>query len=364
MKIEFDPKLKRPFVILGVLILLFLAYSLGKASPRGKADVKDLPLPKQKASLTQPAAKNPTQVLQDLNASSSKISYFSGNSMYIVNADRTKKQKIDTVADQQSAAYLSWDWSPDNNKIVSSAGHIIDIQSKKQTSVPRGRCHNWSPDGNKIIYEAQGGVWIMDKDGSNAHKLVESGVLCTGSNSVGHWFPESTKFIYEDFQSGIYQYDLLTSDEILLYDANAYNTVARSASLSRNGAQIVFMQRRNDQPDGENVMLMNSNGTNLQQLTEFDKEEGIGQPVFTPDGGRIVLLGNVVGDNGGVLVIDVASHALRNVTTMTADVYAPATISPDGKYVAYNAFGTLYIVSLDTGERIKLDDGRFILWSK
>jgi Tol biopolymer transport system component len=31
----------------------------------------------------------------------------------------------------------------------------------------------WSPDGNNIAYESNGGIWIADADGSNAHQIIE-----------------------------------------------------------------------------------------------------------------------------------------------------------------------------------------------
>ena len=68
------------------------------------------------------------------------------------------------------------DWSPDGRIAFGSKGiwHCRPKGSRRATDTS-GDDPSWSPDGSRIVFERDGGLWIMDKNGSHQHLLVRAG---------------------------------------------------------------------------------------------------------------------------------------------------------------------------------------------
>ncbi len=72
-------------------------------------------------------------------------------------------------------------WSPDGRMIVftPSNGGVAILSGGKRSLLGRGYKADWSPDGSHIVYARLGmtagdAIWIMDANGRNAHRIMNS----------------------------------------------------------------------------------------------------------------------------------------------------------------------------------------------
>jgi Tol biopolymer transport system component len=121
-------------------------------------------------------------------------------------------------------AFQGLHWSPDSKKIaysvlnhsISDYEHFSDIFV---IDVEKGECNNltespyivdegisWSPDSSKISYYSGAYSWIMDADGKNKFKLIQSG--------PSSWTPDG---------HGLVSVSPLNVYEIIVIDANGEN---------------------------------------------------------------------------------------------------------------------------------------------
>jgi len=354
-------------ILVGIVAITFWYFTRPKESETSPPNTT-----KTSTSSASPVTKDETMKLSFL-AWKDSSSHEKGEALFIADKDGNNKEILqEFIYKDPKVSYLSWDFSPDNKKIVASSGVIIDIASKKQTPIPSGRCHNWSPDGKKIIYESSG-ISIMDSDGTNPKKLITDGGLCAGSNNVYHWSPNSTKFFY-GAQESIYSFNLLTNEKSLVFDSKSQNIYVRQISVARDGSKIVFLgygKAKKVEDDVEDVYTVNADGKGLQKLTNFNKYGVASQPIFTPDGKNIVFsVSNIYNSYSGLNLVNIGTKEIKNLSKDNADSYSPASISKDGEFISYTSgastYGTVVTVNVTNGSITKLGDSSLsgVHWSK
>ncbi len=229
------------------------------------------------------------------------------------------------------------------------------------TSGVRDYGSDWSPDGTKIVYDreasgSQGGIWVVDADGSNATQLTDDG-------RVPAWSPDGTTIAFArsdpgtivsdgGVESGGYSIYLMAPDGTDVRRLTPAGNLDYSPVWSPNGSQIAFLR------GGAGMQVMNADGTNVHQLTGPDLELLSG-PAWSPDGTSIAVAINGVKDGaqGGIaLVATAGTNAMTFVPGTRADypdyVSNPAW-SPDGRWMAYvhGYPGTITLVRPDGSDR-------------
>jgi TolB protein len=165
-------------------------------------------------------------------------------------------------------------WSPDGQWIVFSDGgeiYKLKLSADSLTQLTTDGSNffpAWSPDGQWIAYDRSitdesgpAGVWLMRADGSNK-KVIAKG-------RFPDWLTTGQYLIFIGFHNEIYRVDINDTSNVnrltSLNQSNIYATDNRYPRYSPNGTKIAFTS----QPYGgkPQIWIMNSNGTNPQQLT-------------------------------------------------------------------------------------------------
>lgn len=377
-----QPQSNTKWLITGLIVLFLLSLSFAGYFAYQNIQLKKQtssaqPTPTSSTSQAIPPTSN--QPVSKPELSNRLVSYTTNEGLVVSDIDGGNKKVIFTVKDP----YFSWDWNPKANEVVGSNGILKNLDTGIEKKVPAGRCHNWSPDGKMIAYEGSGGLYYAEVSNlANPIKISESGSLCGGSNSVFHWLPDSKSLIYLTSNGATYTNEVIHS--IMRYDINNRSTTKiyqdekgsgqiRTPSISPDGTKVVFMMSvdngNNSSQLTENVYTVNIDGSGLAQLTNLEAEgeygQGIGMPIFSVDSRSIFFVSNsTISKYQGLTMLDIQSKAITRLANETANAYSPATVSPDGKYVAYDAFGKVVVVNLQTKDKTLINNAGFVLWQK
>jgi Tol biopolymer transport system component/imidazolonepropionase-like amidohydrolase len=245
----------------------------------------------------------------------------------------------------------------------------------------------WTPDGNYLIARKEDGkragippveLWMYNRYGGGGVKLTSSDDL---SNAAGVVASRDGRFIFfsarehgfsytPDLSKGLWQIRRLdrTTGEVFPV-TSGFGGAVRPA-LSPDGKTLVFVSRR----DADSVLVARDLASGAERILATgvtrDEQEGFvqmdGWPgyAFTPDGRSIVY-----SDHGRLARLELASRT-RTEIPFTASVeqwLAPRVTfqeklptgpidarilrwpsqSPDGKWIAFDAFGRVWLQAID-----------------
>ncbi len=219
------------------------------------------------------------------------------NQLCTINADGTGYQQLtDTEAHNYYPVY-----SPNGAAIAYSSNQnggafdlflftFADSQLVRLTNfIGNVVSPSFSPDGKRILFANRAGegptsLWTVDITGENPD------LLYAGPNTIvgADWSPDG-------------------------------NTIAFAMAV--------------DQPNAYEIFLMNSDGTNVRQLTRG--LPGIGGSLdWSPDGKYLLISAGPAGDKN-IFLVDVAAETAAQLTNGGNN--AASSFSPDGKWIAFNS---------------------------
>jgi dipeptidyl aminopeptidase/acylaminoacyl peptidase len=224
------------------------------------------------------------------------------------------------------------DLSPDGTKVVYCSEretlwaqiYVVNVDgtsAKRLTDIKGGDAcgPRWSHDGKKIAFHAfarmnprhDPAIWIMDADGSNQKKVMDSGLEPT-------WSPDGKQIAFaSDRNGGIFQ-----------------------------------------------IYAMNADGSNVRRLTNHKGEDS--SPSWAPDGAAIVYSTQASGDRLGLFLMSVDGKEQHGVAHSKYQDFCFPTWSMDGRMVlftALNRFGPQNIMVGEERPRCELWSGEYQIFA-
>ncbi len=196
-------------------------------------------------------------------------------------------------------------WSPDGDRIafmsdrdgnreLYSMGVPDGALVRLTTDDSRDGSPDWSPDGSHIVFASNrdsdsGEIYVMASDGSDVQRVTVN----ERYEEVPAFSPDGRYVAFgavAPFEEGaeptlqIFRLDLETGEELQLTHLAGHNSAPR---WSPDGSTIAFYGQVGPGFDGANLLVMASDGSDLQNVT--DDAEPDWQPDWSPDGSRLVF---------------------------------------------------------------------------
>jgi hypothetical protein len=174
------------------------------------------------------------------------------------------------------------------------------------------------------------------------------------------WSPNNKQIVYSKFHFG--------ENQSLIWDLRTYDLVLKKhkwitdsfranwPDWSPDGKQIVFVAHKNST---SNLYLINPDGGELKQLTDYQDDIQIISPSWSPNGSQIAFGKANTDGNMDIYVLDVASKVETRLTENISAEYLPVW-HPNGKFISYTSHAkstpNIHTIELETGETQQVTD--------
>ena len=245
---------------------------------------------------------------------------------------------------------------------------------------------DWSPDGKQVVFvsniSGRNNLWLVPSNGGWPTQLTVS----NQRQSDPLWSPDGKWIAFISDTDGNELWDIYlvspTSGNVVNLTASA-DTADEAPAWSPDGKQVAYMTKSKTSPSFE-IDVINVETRMTRHITH-DSSRDIGnvEPIWSHDGKFLAWTQeNANGKDSDVMMIDLASGAVTNLTRHTGDqTYSAAEFSPDGKKMlitsdaanGYENVGLLDIathkVDWLTQDKWEISagefspDGRLVIWT-
>ena len=264
-----------------------------------------------------------------------------------------------------------------------SGPFFLDLRTGGKTPLAKnlagGVSYVASPDGRRIAYSssssdgcvATDGITVANIDGTDARTFKSPAGLTYCSP---RWSPDGTKLVYQErdaadpFSVGnLFVRELSTGRRTQVTDLRLSKAEwwFLSPSFSPDGASVIFQMPRSSSETtkwdvwsvpvtgGEPTLVLRN--ASFPMLNPAGGPEGVAIGFVSPRpdsfAGRSIMTGRPIPD----------SDIRRTLVEAKSSIWWP-TFSPDGRRIAYQDGGSIYVVNVGTGNSSKLANGHTAEW--
>jgi Tol biopolymer transport system component len=180
-------------------------------------------------------------------------------------------------------------WSPDGKRLIfhgykepgSSYIYIINSDGTDLRQITKGQTPDWSYNGQEIAFVYEKCIYVMNVNDGKMRKIMDEGLAFKYVLSV-RWCPDSKKILFVVITPIGAEKPAQTVD-IYTVDSDGNNlqlvmkdTFSRSWCWSPDGQKIAIDDtKQNESSDKSRIWIMDSDGKNLQRLTNNDRREAL-----------------------------------------------------------------------------------------
>ena len=187
----------------------------------------------------------------------------------------------------------------------------------------------YSPDGSRIAFSANGGIWVVNNDGSNPNLISFEG------DTTPSWSPDGTKIAFSSTRTGVPQIFTMTPIGTEVTNlSNDPNGSDRMPTYSPDGTKIAFQRTPTSgiNPVGK-IWTMNSNGSGQTQITLLLGNDE--RPTYSPDGTTIAFSTNRDGNYEIYKIASIGGLATRLTNNAASD--RNPSWAPDNSAIAFGS---------------------------